>query len=320
MIISNRLVAYVGGNEGFVSKWYLDPVQVPTIGFGFTWGSKVFRDWWMAKYNRKFRRGDTISKADALEVLKLMLGAEYSPAVEQTMPGATINVKEASTSLAMNAGTGSLKWKWAQAFARGDVKNGADLMRRAATTAKGKSLPGLVRRRKEEGDIAEFNRWPSWLQVPVGTVDPVPVTHIGEEEIRTAQTILKKLGYYKGEPDGIPGPRTDLATRQFQKDHGTLVVDGIIGKATLTALIRTQDVADKAKKTTAGGVVAAGGGGLENATGAANQVPVPAVPGETMGWLGDVLLYGGLAFIVIGLVWLAWRYRDEIPAIIRRLA
>jgi hypothetical protein len=44
-----------------------------------TWASKIFRDWWMQKYGRKMRRGDTISDADALTVLKAVVEAEDGP-------------------------------------------------------------------------------------------------------------------------------------------------------------------------------------------------------------------------------------------------
>lgn len=45
------------------------------------------------------------------------------------------------------------------------------------------------------------------------------------------QTYLKKLGYYKGELDGLEGPQTKAAYKAFQKDHG-LEADGIYGKLT----------------------------------------------------------------------------------------
>lgn len=323
MAVSTRLVGFIGGHEGFVSRWYLDPVQVPTIGYGFTWNSKIFKEWWMAKYGRKMQRGDTISEADALEVLKRMIEMEYAPPVERKMPAAPVNVKEASTSATFNLGAGALAWKWAAAFARLDIKEGARLLRITGTTAKGKKLPGLVRRRSEEGDIAEFNRWPAWLGVPSST--EAPRTHITEDDVRLAQTILLGLGYQLGEADGIPGPRTMAAVRRFQTDHGTLKVDGIIGRATLTALVRTRDARTKGKVTTGSGTGGIVGGAAVEGSGAGKGVTIetpvtPPASGVDANIIGDILLWGGLALIVVGLAWLAWRYRDELPAIIRRLA
>ena len=62
--------------------------------------------------------------------------------------------------------------------------------------------------------------------------------------IKTQQNLLKDLGFYKGEVDGILGPQTDTATRAFQKKHG-LEVDGLPGPQTnkkLVSLTRTDDI------------------------------------------------------------------------------
>lgn len=52
---------------------------------------------------------------------------------------------------------------------------------------------------------------------------------------KQVQQKLKDLGYYKGAIDGIFGPKTLTAVKNFQRDYG-LVVDGIVGKKTLAAL------------------------------------------------------------------------------------
>ncbi|MCB1589636.1 MAG: DUF3380 domain-containing protein [Xanthomonadales bacterium] len=49
------------------------------------------------------------------------------------------------------------------------------------------------------------------------------------------QTMLHRLGYPVGIIDGITGPQTRRAIREFQADHG-LVVDGLAGPRTLAAL------------------------------------------------------------------------------------
>lgn len=54
------------------------------------------------------------------------------------------------------------------------------------------------------------------------------------KEIRVVQNALIKVGY-NIQADGAVGQQTDLAIRDFQAKHG-LVVDGIVGKATLSAL------------------------------------------------------------------------------------
>lgn len=308
--MTEKITLFIGGHEGFVSTWYLDPTGTPTIGYGFTWASEVFRNWWMQKYGRKFRRGDTMSQADAAQVLEHMIASEYRPPVDRALPRARKNQRDGATSTVYNAGPGALQWKWAQALARGDVSESARLLRTTAVTSRGRRLPGLVRRRAEEADIIERNVWPTWLDTSL----PAPQTHVVSENIRQAQIWLAQLGYEPGPADGVMGQRTRAAVTRFQQDHGTLRVDGIIGPATLDALQRTIDLQKKAGGVAGGGGVVAGAGATENATGASSSLPL-----DGLGWVGDVLLWGGLAIVVAGLVWLAWRYQDEINTLLRRL-
>ena len=52
---------------------------------------------------------------------------------------------------------------------------------------------------------------------------------------KQVQQKLKSLGYYTGAIDGIIGTKSKTAIRNFQRDKG-LVVDGIVGPKTLSAL------------------------------------------------------------------------------------
>lgn len=54
-------------------------------------------------------------------------------------------------------------------------------------------------------------------------------------ENKAVQSRLKDLGYYDGPIDGYLGGNTVPAIKAFQRDYG-LAVDGIVGKATLSAL------------------------------------------------------------------------------------
>ncbi|MDL1957060.1 MAG: peptidoglycan-binding protein [Candidatus Desulfofervidus auxilii] len=66
-------------------------------------------------------------------------------------------------------------------------------------------------------------------------------------EVANLQRILIILGYLgKGEDDGIFGPKTERAVRQFQVDAG-IKVDGIVGPITWAAL--TQALILERKKT-----------------------------------------------------------------------
>lgn len=124
-MITTRIVNFIGGHEKYVSTWYLDPVHVPTLGYGFTWGSKVFREWWMAHHGRKMQKGDTISPAEAHEVLLLILRDEVQQPVDTAFRSVAGNrVLEAAYSATMNLGAGCLQWRWAAAIIRGDLRGG----------------------------------------------------------------------------------------------------------------------------------------------------------------------------------------------------
>ncbi|WP_237660873.1 peptidoglycan-binding protein [Tepidanaerobacter sp. GT38] len=57
------------------------------------------------------------------------------------------------------------------------------------------------------------------------------------EDVKELQSKLESLGYDVGPIDGIFGPLTENAVKAFQKDNG-LVVDGIVGQETFSALER----------------------------------------------------------------------------------
>lgn len=319
--VSLRIKKYIGGQEGKVLRAYKDPVHVITIGYGFTWGSKVFREWYAANRGPgKLKMGDTMTEAEALHVLGLLIEREYAPPVDAKFKGRKVNVREGGYDTTFNCGNGALDWKWAAAIARGDVAGGAALLRTTATTAKGQRLPGLVRRRKETATIIEKDVWPSWVGDASETATVAPETHTYTEDIAQAQKWLEELGYSPGPADGVVGGRTINATRRFQTEHGQLTVDGKIGNATLNALQRAVDLKKKAGTTVVVGAGTSGAGGLENGTDVGSSVPTPPETGGDLGWIGDVLLWGGLVVGVGVLVYLAWRYKDEINAVLRRLA
>lgn len=59
----------------------------------------------------------------------------------------------------------------------------------------------------------------------------------GNEQIKTLQRLLKQLGYYKKNIDGSFGGGTLDAVEEFQAERG-LEVDGVVGKATWTELLK----------------------------------------------------------------------------------
>lgn len=318
MPASTIITQYIGAKEGKVLKAYRDPVHIITIGYGATWASASFRKWYAANRGAgKLKMGDTLSEKEALDTLKLMLDEEYAPPVDKKFATQPQRIKDAAYSMVFNAGAGSLAWSWADLIASGDTAAGIARWRTTATTAKGKKLPGLAIRRNEEADIAATGRYPAWFKPTTGA----PETHTNAVDIRQAQVWLSQLGYATGEADGVPGPRTIAATTRFQTDHGQLKADGKIGPATMAALQRAIDLRAKGGGVVVAGGAAAGGGVAEGATGAGDAVPVPdtPIPVHNLGWIGDVLLWGGLAVIVAGLIYLAWRYKDELVAAVRKL-
>ena len=74
--------------------------------------------------------------------------------------------------------------------------------------------------------------------MPVGDGGIVAVlSQLGSrgQEVRSIQTKLKSLGFYKGAVDGIYGTATQKAVRAFQKSVG-ITADGIAGQKTLLYL------------------------------------------------------------------------------------
>jgi N-acetylmuramoyl-L-alanine amidase len=61
------------------------------------------------------------------------------------------------------------------------------------------------------------------------------------DDVRELQAYLNSLGFHAGREDGIYGPDTDRAVRQFQRDSG-LPVDGLTGASTIACLLRLKSV------------------------------------------------------------------------------
>lgn len=231
MQVSDKGVAFIASHEGFVSKTYADPVGVPTIGYGFTNGSAAVR-----KHLGKVKYGMSISKAEAHRILIDVINEEYGPAAAKGMPGAKQHEFDMGCSGAFNVGARIFNWKWAQAFRRGDVASAANLWRTTATTARGKKLPGLVRRRKEEAALLLRGDYghgaaPVFKEVKKEEAKPDPV-------LREYQMKLISLGYDLGRADGWMGPDTKGAVLAFQQDDPHLDDDGILGRATMQSIDR----------------------------------------------------------------------------------
>lgn len=234
MKLSTQGARFIAKHEGFVPRWYRDPVGIPTIGHGFTWRSASFRAWW-AK-NRPgvdFREGVTMTRAEAAEVLGILVSEEYGPPVSKEWGKVSQHVYDGGSSVCFNAGGRSLSWKWSQAIKRGDIAGGARLLKTTAVTAKGRRLNGLVRRRSEEAALIQFGQYGAAASAPVSD----GVLRRGSSGPKVAALIrgLHKLGHYDGKLDDIFGRGTEAAVLSFQRAEG-LKADGWAGNTTLKRL------------------------------------------------------------------------------------
>ncbi|RUM77727.1 MAG: lytic murein transglycosylase [Candidatus Thioglobus sp.] len=64
---------------------------------------------------------------------------------------------------------------------------------------------------------------------------PITEPSLSRDDIKFIQISLNRLGFDTGEPDGISGPKTRGATRQYQRDNN-LPIDGYVGYQLLQQL------------------------------------------------------------------------------------
>jgi lysozyme len=276
--LSPKGAEFIAGHEGFVSKAYLCPAGVLTIGFGFTMGSKVFAEYWRQKTGRALRMGDVIGRDEAVKLLPKIVDEEYGRAVALQIAPTQQHHYDGASSVSFNCGTGSLVWRWAQSLKAGLVKQAAEQLRVTAVTANGRKLDGLVRRRHEEARLLETGEY----VIPANSAQS-----IYDPDIRQYQGWLEALGYYTHGVDGVAGPATKDAVRRFQKDNG-LVVDAIVGPATRAALIRALDSKNR-------GMAGIGSGSMVGAGKGGEQIAAGFEWGSAL----EILLYGGLTLAVV---------------------
>lgn len=304
--LSPRGRKFIYAHEGCPLTAYLDPVGIWTIGPGLTAATGVISP----------RRGMTITQQEADRLFSQVMARSYEPAVARSL-GASIpqHVHDGATSFTFNCGTGAISAaSWVKAWKDGlwaEVKRRLSLWNKGG----GRVLPGLTRRRKEEGDIIVDNAWPAGINdpAPEPTIEwAVFVISISAEEIEDVRDGFRAIGL---DPGSTPGRVRYLAVNDFQMTHG-LKVDGKIGRATLSTLQRELDrKRQNDALTTVGKVVtpagaAVGGGteviqqGTDAATGGAGDILVNAA-----GWgVGAAVAVGAL---VLG-GFLVYRYRGRI--------
>lgn len=232
--LSRAGAAFVRAHEGFVPQAYLDPVKVLTIGIGFTWRSDAFRKWWrLNRPGQEFKLGATMTRQEAEEVLIFLCRHEYGKAVNAFL-GKPVpqHVFDGMLSPVFNLGAGALEWKWAAAAKRGAYAEAASLLSVTGTTAAGKKLPGLVKRRADEAELIQFGDYTIGPMKADAMADGMLVR--GERGPAVAQLLLdlQTLGFYAGTLDDVFGYGAEAAVISFQRASG-LKADGHAGPLTL---------------------------------------------------------------------------------------
>lgn len=280
-------------HEGEVLKAYRDPVGVWTIGVGLTAASGVIVP----------KAGMVITSQESDRLLDLALTRNYLPAVTKALGAGAADQGAIDGATSFHFNTGAIaKASWVKAYRAGDnqgTRRGLGMW----TKAKGKVLPGLVRRRADEADMILLGRYPVGIKVPTAVPDTqfavfvVPVTEAEKVAIFAG---FRQIGHPVDTTSGKPSRE---AVEKFQSAYA-LTVDGRIGKATLSTLQRELD--GRSKTRSAAGVSLAGAGGGGTAAIHPASIDVAGISGDAMVWLGA----GTVALAAIYAAWLAWSYRD----------
>lgn len=100
----------------------------------------------------------------------------------------------------------------------------------------GATTRDIVERFQKDEDlfVTRFVDQNTWLRLQQYT--SFFMTEEGTLNIQALQSSLKQLGVLKGTVDGILGPQTQRAIKDFQKQH-QLVSDGVVGLQTIKAIL-----------------------------------------------------------------------------------
>ena len=297
--VSRRGRAFVRLHEGNPLTAYLDPTGTPTIGTGFTMKSAYCRREFAKLGITKLVPGKTKITTEQSDVIFVaVIDSGYGREVVDNSPADRTQCQmDAATSAAFNLGGRVVsKWQFGTLWRAGRPKAAAAYLASHYNTSKGKKLPGLVRRRKEEALLFEKGIY-TGVDTAASAPEGVPRTSSdtaptnGDPVVSEVQAMLKKRGFDPGEIDGWFGQKTKAAVMTYQMAHPHLKNDGIIGPATIAQLRRDMAALKDAAEKSGASVVASG------AVAWASGLPV--------GWI-----VGGVAIVAVA--WFAWRYSDVI--------
>lgn len=301
--------------EGRALKAYRCPAGIWTIGYGTTNADT----WAVAYLGRKIGPGLTITEAQADYMMRESMKRRYGPAVASAMVNPKPNEFDAGCLFHWNTGA-IKKANWVKAWRTHSTAKQIRAGFMAWSKGGGRVLTGLVRRRRREADILLLGEYGPEGKVkihqPTGGVIVRPAAAADApftpgmlrkgdsgSEVDELNAALILLGFDVSTGDQFD-EKTDKAVRAFQKAHAQLRADGIVGPATRAALAREVD----AKKQLTIGTAATGG-------------PTAAIVAGDQATGGNLPLtvYAVLGAIVLGtIIWIAWKYRDEIAAMAKR--
>jgi lysozyme len=307
MQISDKGLAFLERHEGIVLKAYRDVVGVWTIGAGLTAPSGVVKP----------RAGMVITREEASRLLGLALERNYEPAVRAEMVSERLvpaKQHEFDGAVSFHFNTGAIgRASWVKAWRRGDwqgVLKGLMAWKKGG----GRVLPGLMRRREAEFRLIQNADYGEGLHTPVRPEPPKPgvtaariAAPITAAQVPALLAAMKTLGY--------PVDRTAATlplqpVLDFQRAHG-LTADGIVGRATASAIRRALDARGKAK--------VASGGAVASIPVSAADLAAPALDihpdlAAALNWAAPMILAAAAAYAL----WLAFTYRDTVAAAIDR--
>lgn len=280
---SERGEKFIADHEGIVLRAYKDVAGVWTIGVGHT----------ARAGGLKPKAGMKITRAEAMDQLAQDL-RKFEKRVNAL--GCFVAQAPFDGAVSFDFNTGSItKATWVKKYARGDMAGAAKSIM-AWVKAGGRTVQGLVRRRKAERDLIFYGNYGSTFDAaPEGiqrTATDAPAPGKGPDPVvKEAQEILTAKGFNPGAIDGWMGQKTKAAVLAYQKAHPDLTNDGILGPATLSQLRRdAQAVKDSMTK----------GGGSVVGSGA-----VAWFSGFPWQWVV-------IGVLVAVIVYFGWRYRDVI--------
>lgn len=189
MQINNAGLALIKEFEGFVDRWYRDPVGIWTCCYGHTDAAGDPKH--SSTTDKRF------TEAEGAEILRRDLG-QYEQAVSRAVKvPLNENQFSALTSFTYNLGPVNLGTSTLLRRLNAGDYEGAAAEFPKWNKAGGKALAGLTRRRAAERALFE---------TPAATSSD-PLTEI--------QTVLHRLGLYNARVDGIDGPKTQAAINAF---------------------------------------------------------------------------------------------------------